>query len=68
MWNKTKIFFKDIWNNLWSKTTVDEKAIATVKEIKKRYKLTTDELTDVAKAIREVGSQKDDIGGAIGGE
>ena len=25
-----------MWTSLWSKTTVDEKAIATVKEIKKR--------------------------------
>ena len=68
MWNKTKQYFKDVWNGIWSKTTVDEKAIATVKEIKRRYKLTTDELRDVAKAIKEVGNQIDDVGGAIVGE
>ena len=51
-----------------SKTTVDEKAVATVKEIKKRYKLTTQELADVAKAIKEVGNQIGDIDDAIAGK
>jgi len=68
MWNKTKQYCKDIWNYIWSKTTVDEKAIATVKEIKRRYKLTSDELRDVAKAIKEVGSQIGDIDNALRGE
>jgi signal recognition particle GTPase len=45
-----------------------DKAIATVKEIKKRYKLTADELADVAKAIKEVGNQIDDIDNALKGE
>ena len=31
---------QDYWNTIWSKTSVDEKAIATVKEVKKRFKLT----------------------------
>ena len=53
---------------MWSKTTVDEKAVATVKEIKKRYKLTTQELSDVAKAIKEVGNQIGDIDDAIAGK
>ena len=68
MWKLTKQYCKDVWNYLWSKTTVDEKAIATVKEIKKRYKLTTDELKDVAKAIKEVGNQIGDIDNALKGE
>ena len=68
MWNKTKKYFVDMWNYVWSKTTVDEKAIATVKEIKKRYKLTTDELMDVAKAMKEVGNQLGDIDNALRGE
>ena len=42
--------------------------IATVKEIKKRYKLTTDELMDVVKAMKEVGNQLGDIDNALRGE
>ena len=63
-----KKFVKDIWNYLWSKTTVDEKAVATVKEIKKRYKLTAEELADVAKAIAQVGDQIGDLPDAIKGK
>ena len=33
MWKLTKKYLKDIWVLLWSKTEVDEKAIATLKEI-----------------------------------
>ena len=57
MWKLTKQYWIDVWNLLWSKTSIDEKAIATLKEIKKRYKLTTQELKDVADAIKEVGNQ-----------
>lgn len=63
-----KKFVKDGWNWLLGKTTVDEKAIAAVKEIKRRYKLTTEELKDVAKAIKEVGNQVGDIDNALKGE
>jgi chromosome segregation ATPase len=68
MWKLTKEYWKDVWVLLWSKTSVDEKAIATVKEIKKRYKLTAQELADVAKAIKEVGNQLGDIDNAIKGK
>jgi len=68
MWKLTKQYWKDMWNYLWSKTSIDEKAIATVKEIKKRYKLTTQELRDVAKAMKEVGNQMGDIDNALRGE
>ena len=68
MWKLTKQYFIDVWNLLWSKTNIDEKALATVKEIKKRYKLTAKELKDVAKAIIEVGDQIGDIPGAIKGK
>ena len=68
MWKLTKQYVKDVWNLLWSKTSIDEKAISTVKEIKKRYKLTTQELSDVAKAIKEVGNQLGDIDDAIKGK
>ena len=68
MINLIKKFVKDVWTYLWSKTTVDEKAIETVKEIKKRYKLTTEELKDVAKDIKEVGNKIGDIDNALAGE
>ena len=68
MWKLTKQYIKDVWNLLWSKTSIDEKALSTVKEIKKRYKLTADELADVAKAIKEVGNQLGDIDDAIKGK
>ena len=45
-----------------------EKALATVKEIKRRYKLTAQELRDVAKAMKEVGNQMGDIDNALRGE
>ena len=36
MWKLTKQYFKNLWVNLWSKTTIDEKAIETMAEIQKR--------------------------------
>jgi len=63
-----KKFGKDVWEYLWGKTEVDEKAIATIKEIKKRYKLTMTEIADVAKALKEVGNQIGDIDDALKGE
>jgi phage-related minor tail protein len=68
MWKLTKQYIKDVWNLLWSKTSIDEKALSTVKEIKKRYKLTAQELSDVAKAIKEVGNQLGDIDDAVKGK
>lgn len=63
-----KKIIKSFWNWVLGKTTIDEKAIATVKEIKKRYKLTEAELADVARAIKEVGNQLGDIDDAIKGK
>ena len=68
MWNLTKQYWKDMWKALWSKTTVDEKAIATIKEVKKRAKLTTQKLQDVVKAFKEVGNKIGDIENALKGE
>ena len=68
MWKLTTEYWKDVWVLLWSKTSIDEKAIATVKEIKKRYKLTAQELSDVADAIKEVGNQLGDIDDAVKGK
>jgi hypothetical protein len=60
--------FKKWWIKLWSKTTVDEKTIATVKEVKKRAKNVGQELSDVKDAIAEVGNQIGDIGSAAKGK
>jgi len=68
MWKLTKKYLKDVWVLLWSKTEVDEKAIATLKEVQKRYKLTVQEIEDVASAIKEVANQIDDIPGALEGK
>ena len=68
MWKLTKQYFKDMWRHLWSKTTVDEKAIATLKEVQKRYKLTVQEIEDVASAMKQVANQIEDIPGALKGE
>ncbi len=57
MWKLTKQYFEDVWDLLWSKTSIDEKAIATIKEMKRRYNLTTKELSDVADAIKKVGKK-----------
>ena len=56
------------WDWIMSKTTVDEKAVATYKEIKRRYNLTTAELKDISKAIKEVGNQIGDVPGALKGK
>lgn len=68
MWKLTKQYLKDVWALLWSKTEIDEKAVAMIYEVKNRYKLTTKELSDVAKAIREVGNQIGDIDDAVKGK
>jgi hypothetical protein len=52
MWKLTKQYLKDVWALLWGKTEIDEKIIANIKDIKNRYKLTMQELEDVAKAIK----------------
>ena len=59
---------KDHWDALWSRTTIDEKAEATLVEIVKRYKLTADELADVGKAIKEVGNQLGHVPKAVAGK
>jgi len=67
MWKLTKKYLKDVWVLLWSKTEVDEKAIATLKEVQKRYKLSVQEIEDVATAMKEVANQIEDIPGALKG-
>ena len=73
MWKLTKKYLKDVWVLLWSKTEVDKKAIATLKaifflkEVQKRYKLSVQEIEDVAAAMKEVANQIEDIPGALKG-
>ena len=68
MWNKTKLYFIGMWNYVWSKTTVDEKAVEAAKEVKRRVKNVKEELLDVTKAVKKVGNQINDVGDAIVGE
>ena len=68
MWKLTKKYLKDVWVLLWSKTEVDEKAIATLKEVQKRYQLTVQEIEDVASAMKQVANQIEDIPGALKGQ
>jgi len=56
------------WEWVFSKTTIDEKVVATVKETKKRVKAVKAEIKDVAKAIKEVGNQVGDVGDAAKGK
>jgi len=56
------------WDWVFSKTTVDEKVIATVKETKKRVKAIKAEIKDVGEAIKEVGNQAGDIADAVKGK
>ena len=51
---------------MWSMTTVDERAKATGKEIKRKQNVK--ELQDVGKAMKEVGNQIGDIDDALKGK
>jgi uncharacterized protein YoxC len=68
MWKLTKKYWKDVWNLMWSKTTIDEKAVEAAKEVKRRVKNVKEELKDVSKAVKEVGNQIGDVGDAVAGE
>ena len=67
MWKLTKQYWKDVWVLLWSKTSIDEKAIATVEEVKARAKNVKKEIKDVKEAVAEVGNQMGDVAGAVKG-
>jgi len=68
MWKLTKQYWKDMWNLMWNKTTVDEKTISFIQEVKRRGRLTTQELKDVVKAFKQVGDQIGDIDDALKGK
>jgi len=56
------------WNWIWSKTEVDEKAIAVAKEVKRRAELAYEEAADVVDAVKEVGNQAGDVIDAVKGK
>lgn len=56
------------WYWLLGLTTIDEAAVAAVKETKRRAKRVKSELKDVAEAVKEVGKQVSDVKGAIKGD
>lgn len=49
IWNFS---LKKGWDWVWSKTTIDEKAIASAKEVKSRTKNVAKELSDVVDAAK----------------
>ena len=65
---KISSWFKSIWDKLWGLTTIDEKTIEVVKEVKSRAKTVKKELGDVGSAIKEVGNQLGDVGSAAVGK
>jgi NTP pyrophosphatase (non-canonical NTP hydrolase) len=65
---KATAWVGSLWDKLWGLTTVDEKAIEVVKEVKSRAKTVKKELGDVGAAIKEVGDQLGDVGSAAAGK
>ena len=53
--------FKEFWNWLLGKTTLDEKFIEVVDEVKDRAKEMSSELKDVKKALKNVVAQSKDV-------
>ena len=65
---KATAWVGSLWDKFWGLTTVDEKAIEVVKEVKTRAKNVKKELEDVGDAIKEVGNQIGDVGSAAKGK
>ena len=65
IWNFS---LKKGWDWVWSKTTVDEKAIAVVKETKRRAKRVSEEISDVGQELKEAAIQSKDIVSAAAGK
>tara|TARA_R110000751_G_scaffold110180_1_gene207705 strand:+ start:1004 stop:1219 length:216 start_codon:yes stop_codon:yes gene_type:complete len=53
--------FKEFWNWLLGKTTLDEKFIEVIDEVKDRAKEMSSELKDVKKALKNVVAQSKDV-------
>jgi len=64
IWNFS---LKQGWDWIWSKTTVDEKAVEVVKETKRRAKRVKEELQDVKEEIKDVVEQSKDVVAAAKG-
>jgi len=58
---------KRFWNWLLSKTTVDEKIVEKVQQIKVRAARIEKEIEDVVIAVKEVGKQASDVVKAVKG-
>ena len=56
-----KNYLKGLWNALWAKTTIDEKAEAAVEELKSRVKEMGKELVDVKNAFKNAAEQTKDV-------
>ena len=54
-------YLKRLWDALWAKTTIDEKAEAALKETKTRLKAMRRELVDVKNAFKNVANQSKDV-------
>ena len=58
---KIKNYFIRLWDALWAKTDLDEKAEAALKEAKARIALMKKELVDVKNAAKNVVNQSKDV-------
>lgn len=65
IWNFS---LKKGWDWIWSKTTIDEKTIAVVKETKRRAKRVSEEIADVGQELKEAAVQSKDIVSAAAGK
>lgn len=65
IWNFS---LKKGWDWVWSKTTIDEKAIAAVEETKRRARRVKEELSDVGEELKDVVDQSKDVVAAAKGK
>ena len=61
-------YLKRLWDTLWARTTIDEKAEAALKETKTRLKAMRKELVDVKNAFKNVANQSKDVFDAAKGK
>ena len=54
-------YLKRLWNAVWAKTTIDEKAEAALKETKSRLREMRKELIDVKNALKNAANQSKDV-------
>jgi type II secretory pathway component PulM len=68
MVEKIKKYFIGLWDALWAKTTIDEKAEAALKEAKARIAEMKKELVDVKQAAKNTVAQAKDVVDAAKGK